>query len=401
MFTFWHLIEVFLNQPLIKSTFTYIFEGWFIWAPILAAYLFWESWLNYIHSVFIRNLSWVLLEIKIPREIMKSPKAMEVVLSALYNIRDGNLIERFWKGFLRLWYSLEIISIGGQIHFFIYIQTPLRNLVESQIYAQYPGAEITEAEDYTKIISPLDLKGEWNLSGTEFAMLKEEAYPIRTYTEFVEAGKIKEEEKIDPLTSFLEALGSLKEGEQIWFQILIRGATKDWKEKAEEVIDELKTQKGASAEVDPEDAFTRSLLTPGQREVLQAVERNVAKIGFETGIRAIYLAKKDIFDRERSGFVRGTIGQYNTQNMNGFKSAKGRSTTVDYFKRYREPRKKRNILKAYQKRSYFYIPYRHTPFVLNTEALATIYHFPGRVAETPTLGRIEAKRGEPPINLPV
>ncbi|MFH0803902.1 MAG: hypothetical protein V1877_02195 [Candidatus Tagabacteria bacterium] len=402
MYTFWHLIKVFLNQSSIKSTFTYIFEGWFIWAPILAGYLFWESWLNYIHSVFIRNLSWVLLEIKIPREIAKSPRAMEVVLSALYNIRDGNLVDRFWKGFLRLWYSLEIVSIGGQIHFFLYIQTPLRNLVESQIYAQYPGAEITEAEDYTKIISPLDIKEEWGLSGAEFTLLKEEAYPIRTYIEFgLEAGKTKEEEKTDPLTSFLEALGSLKEGEQIWFQILIRGAAKDWKEKAEKVIDELKTQKGASAEVSPEDAFTRSLLTPGQREVLQAVERNVAKIGFETGIRAIYLAEKDIFDRERSGFVRSTLGQYNTQNMNGFKPAKGRSTSVDYFKRYREPRKKRSILRAYQKRSYFYIPYRRKSFVLNTEALATIFHFPGRVAETPTLGRIEAKRGEPPINLPI
>jgi hypothetical protein len=47
------------------------------------------------------------------------------------------------------------------------------------------------------------------------------------------------------------------------------------------------------------------------------------------------------------------------------------------------------------------MPYQRTPFVLNTEELATIYHFPGRVAETPTFGRIEAKKGEPPSNLPI
>jgi hypothetical protein len=41
------------------------------------------------------------------------------------------------------------------------------------------------------------------------------------------------------------------------------------------------------------------------------------------------------------------------------------------------------------------------PFIMNIEELATIYHFPGTVATTPTLTRVEAKKGEPPANLPV
>lgn len=359
--------------------------------------MFWKTWLNYIRMVFIRKLSWILLEIKIPREITKSPRAMEVVLSALHNTGDGNMLERYWKGFLRTWYSLEIISIGGQVHFFIYVQTFFRNFIEAQIYAQYPGAEIAEVEDYGKIISTADLKSEWDLWGAEFSLNKEEAYPIRTYIEFgLEAGKIKEEEKTDPLTSFLESLGSLKEGEQIWFQILVRAATKDWKEKAEPIIEELQKKKGAPGE---EEDFSRTILSPGQREVLQAIERNVAKLGYETGIRIVYLAKKDVFDSSRKSIVSNALKQYSTQNMNSFKP---KTTSVDYFfKKTREARRKKTILRAYQERSWFYIPFRRKPFVLNTEALATIYHFPGRVAETPTLGRIEAKRGEPPINLPI
>jgi hypothetical protein len=39
--------------------------------------------------------------------------------------------------------------------------------------------------------------------------------------------------------------------------------------------------------------------------------------------------------------------------------------------------------------------------VLNTEELATIYHFPGMVAAAPTIERIEAKKVEPPPNLPM
>lgn len=398
MATLWHLIEVFFNQPSIKFALKYILKGWFIWLPILAAYLFWETWLNYIRMVFIRNLPWTLLEIKIPREIAKSPRAMEVVLSAIHNTRSGNMFERYWQGFLRTWYSLEVVSIGGQIHFFIYVQAFFRNFVESQIYAQYPGAEIAETEDYVNIISIADLKGDWDLWGAEFSLAREEAYPIKTYAEFgLEAGKIKEEEKTDPLSSFLESLGSLKEGEQIWFQILIRAADKDWKDKAESVIEELQQKKGAANE--DEKDFSRMFLSPGQREVLLAVERNVAKLGYETGIRMIYVAKKDAFTSTRKSIITNAIKQYNTQNMNSFRS---KNTSVDYFfKKTREGRRKKTILRAYQERSWFYIPYRRKPFVLNTEALATLFHFPGRVAETPTLGRIEAKRGEPPINLPI
>lgn len=398
MATLWHLIKVFFNQPSIKLAFKYVIGGWFIWLPALAVYLFWQSWLNYIHLRFIKNLSWTLLEIKIPREITKSPKAMEVILSAFHNTRNGNLVERFWEGFLRIWYSLEIVSLGGQVHFLIRVQKFVRNFVEAQIYAQYPGAEIVEIDDYTDIISFHDLKGEWNLWGAEFSFTKEDAYPIRTYIDFgLEAGKTKEEEKTDPLTSFLESLGSLNADEQIWFQVLIRPADSGWKKRAEAVIEELQQKKGAVTA--DENILSSMLLTPGQREVLMAVEHNVAKLGYETGIRAIYLAKKEVFSSTRKSILASAMRQYSTQNMNSFKPA---TTSVDYFfVKWREALNKKRILCAYQQRSYFYIPFRSKPFVMNTEGLATIFHFPGRVAETPTLGRIEAKRSEPPINLPI
>ncbi|MCK5590431.1 MAG: hypothetical protein KAI72_00610, partial [Candidatus Pacebacteria bacterium] len=63
--------------------------------------------------------------------------------------------------------------------------------------------------------------------------------------------------------------------------------------------------------------------------------------------------------------------------------------------------KKRTIFNAYKRRSYFYPPHKRKPLVFNIEELATIYHFPGMVAETPTFGRIDSRKGEAPINLPV
>jgi hypothetical protein len=77
------------------------------------------------------------------------------------------------------------------------------------------------------------------------------------------------------------------------------------------------------------------------------------------------------------------------------------SDLVNYFlKKKREAGKKTKILDAFRQRSYFYMPYDRKAFVLNTEELPTIFHFPGRVAETPTFGRIEAKKGEAPTDLP-
>ena len=42
----------------------------------------------------------------------------------------------------------------------------------------------------------------------------------------------------------------------------------------------------------------------------------------------------------------------------------------------------------------------HT-FVLNTEELATIFHFPGQIIKVPGLERVESKEASPPTNLPI
>ena len=40
-------------------------------------------------------------------------------------------------------------------------------------------------------------------------------------------------------------------------------------------------------------------------------------------------------------------------------------------------------------------------FILNIEELATLYHFPGEVAATPSLPRIDSVKGSSPSNLPI
>jgi hypothetical protein len=79
------------------------------------------------------------------------------------------------------------------------------------------------------------------------------------------------------------------------------------------------------------------------------------------------------------------------------------------------------MLTEYRERSFFHPPLRHKifsnipwpispavfpaykhfqTFVLNTEEIATLWHFPGQILKVPTLERIESKEASPPPNLP-
>lgn len=382
-----------------------VIDARFLWLPVILFLIFWKLWLYYIRSRFVSKLDWTILEIRLPREIMKGPRAMEVVLNVLHQTKDGNLLEKYWKGFLRPWFSLEIVSIGGEIHFFIYTQRFFRNLVESQIYAQYPDVEITEVDDYSKAAFINGFGREWGCWGTEFGLTEEDAYPIRTYVDYgLHETMTKEEQKTDPITSFIEFFGSLKEGEQIWFQILIRATKKKWQDEGKKLVEKLMKEAGVipKSEKPKEGMIEMGVfkLTPGQTEVIKAIERDVSKLGFDVGIRGLYLARNDRFNLVNIASLVGVMKQYNAMNLNGFKLVN--PTTVDYFlKKKREAKKKTKILNAFRQRSYFYMPYDRKVFILNTEELATIFHFPGRVAETPTFGRIEAKKGEAPTDLPI
>ena len=89
---------------------------------------------KYRHFSGLASMEWVLLEIKISKEITKTPQAMEIVLALLS--QDDT------------WFSLEMISIEGKVHFLVRCERKFKGLVESQFYSQYGGVDIFEVDDY-------------------------------------------------------------------------------------------------------------------------------------------------------------------------------------------------------------------------------------------------------------
>ena len=405
-------------------------------------YLIWEmtfhQWLKYKRAEFIKDINWIMLEIKLPREINKSPAAMEAVLEAF---QQGGGVGTWWdmyrKGNMLNFFSLEIASFGGDIKFFIRTPKKFKNIIESYIYAQYPGIEILEVEDYTNRIRYNDT--EHSLFGSGFSLSKADFLPIKTYLDYGLDRDPKEEYKIDPITPMLEFMGSLKGGEELWYQVLIRADKyKDWKKDAKEAAGYLMAGKDINGkgglELDETGkSFGDLRLSQVQKDTVRAIERSATKSGFEVFIRAMYLAPKSEFDGGKITSFFGMLKPFSSPNLNGFAPTEDTSFVFPWQDRkgtkivvLKDRMFKKFVLRVfadyYDQFDGFSFAYevnsrvdkflRHGvkfskwgppkgTFVLNIEELATLYHFPGKVAGTPTFKRISSTKSEAPQNLPI
>lgn len=394
-----------------------MFGTWPIWLPVAALSLFFSSWLDYKRRQWINKQGSILLEVRLPRDIERSPAAMELVLNGIWEDAVGSVTDVFLDGRVRDWFSLEIVSIGGQVKFYIWAFPKWKNTIQSRIYAEYPGAEIFEVEDYSLKVAQDPEKT--NMFGFTTALVKPDAYPIKTYIDYeLDKGGKEQEEIVDPIVPLLEFLGSLKPDEQAWTQILIQAHrkevfTKDAKikpkgDRTEGIKKELKNilEKDAHAKPEKDKPATFQNISKTQEDTYVAIERNAGKLAYDAMIRGLYIAPKDTFDKSKIGGLVGSFRQFGSSNLNGFKPDWTTSITyafTDLWDR-KKNRNQREILEAYKRRSFFNLPFRHDhgkPYILTVEEIATIYHFPGAVAATPTLSRVPSRRAEAPSNLPV
>lgn len=390
----------------------FVFKHFIYWAPFVLGFLLWKLWRELMLKKYLSAMNWVILEVKMPKDIKRSPLAMELMLNALYQTSSGPWTDQLFKGRVQDWFTLEIVSIEGSIHFFIRTNVIYKNFIESQIYAQYPSAEVYEASDYTKKIKYSDNDSTWQPLAFEYQLKGKDYMPIATYVDFgLDKEGVKDEEKIDPLTTVLEFFGTCGKGEQLWLQIGVKVSSEryskpgtwfgkqDWIAEGRAAVDTINTKY-------KKDAVSASELsmTQADKDTVKAILRNISKIGFDSGIRSFYWVKKGTnFDPSKAKGLVALFRPFQLGVSNLIAVEFG--TTFDFpwqdFQGIRLLNLKRKVFNAYKRRSFFYPPYKKKLFVLNSEELATLFHFPGMVAETPTFGRIESRKGEPPVNLPV
>lgn len=403
-----------------------------LWVPLILITIFTALWLRYVRADFFEKTSSVLLEIKLPREILRSPKAMELFFSsAVWSKGAVTYVDTFWDGKVGPWYSFEIASFGGEVKFFTWVWPKLRKIVETQIYAQYPTVEISEAPDYAARY-PYGPEGRF-MWGTYVKLSKPDPYPIKTYIDYGLDKDEEEETKVDPITPMLEFLGGLKKGEQCWIQILAQAhqdrswvhghlfSRKDWKDEAKAEINKLlhRDPKTQLTKEKADDFPATAILTELEKKQVESIERSLNKPAYECMIRALYFAEsaaQSEIPKSISALV-GSFRQYSADYFNGFRlgwftDLADETKDLLWFTGLREKAAAYfmkiyglKMYDAYRRRSFFHYPYRFfhvdKPFILTAEELATIYHFPGKVAATPTIGRAPSRKAEPPPNLPV
>ncbi|MEK7452827.1 MAG: hypothetical protein AAB614_01180 [Patescibacteria group bacterium] len=401
--------------------------GW-VALPIFLFFVWKTLWMDYIRLKYRLSIEWIVLEIRLPQIVEKTPKVMEYILAGLYSIKSGsNIIEKYIDGKNQLAISLEIASINGAIHFFIRTPEGYKKLITSQILAQYPEADIYEVDDYTLSL-PQDIPNkEYDMWGTELLFTKEDAYPIRTYKNFKEEISLGEGSKgqfIDPISSMMEILSQLDNGEQMWIHYLIKPADDKWQKKGRGLINRIlgKEKKKLSNNVIeeifyffhdmvwvlfgkvPESKIKKDdsqekdkRLSPGEKDTVEAIEESISKHGFHTNIRILYIARRELFSEPNTRAIWGTFNQFSTFNLNGFKKNDRVTPGVDYFfvKTRDHLRKRKLYLNARNK------IFKDRGMILNIEELATVYHIPSVIVETPSLPKVEHKKVNPPSSLPV
>ncbi len=416
----------------LDSFFEILKNWWWIILPFLFLKPFLFLWLWWRQERWKKKLKYILLEIKLSEESLKPIRAMEGVFASLWQIYDApNWKEKWIVGKKLLDYSLEIASIDGVPHFYIRTVAPLKNFVESSIYAQYPEVEITEVEDYTKNVSQNIPTKEWDMWACDMMQLKDDPYPFRTYKEFETERETKEEKRVDPMANLLESMGTLKPGEQLWVQMIIKPLTpkeNDWPKKGEKIVKKIMGKPSLSLESflpyaikgagrvliagEPLEEKKPELgklelgalkLSPGEIEVIKGIQKKIAKYGFETNIRFIYLGRKDAFFKPNLKLALGYFNEFNTQNLNAMKPWGKTITKIQLILIERRLySRKRRIFRQYVKRRTPLDPRKGGTYILNTEELASFYHFPSRiVAPAPSVPRIPAKKGEAPPALPI
>lgn len=312
-----------------------------------------------------QSLDSTLLQVILPRDNEIKIDAAEQFFSSFAGIKaSGNLSLLKFKPHI----SFEIVGMPEDIRFYIYTPNKYRDLVEKQINASYPDAEIRIVEEQNSKEGFI-VGNEYNIFSKEgkaaFASLKlkDSNYkPLKAYKDFA----------VDPLSSITSVLAKMSHGEGAAIQLLITGADSKWSKFGREYI--AKTKK---TESNPETAAYSA-----DPKELEGIENKISKPGFETVIRIV---------------VSSTSKEAAQAHLENIVSAFGQFDGINSFTKNRHWWFKGGFITDF---IYRYLPTNGDMSVLTSEELAGIFHFPNKSITTPHLEWLNAKRAPAPVQIP-
>ncbi|MBU0668006.1 DUF87 domain-containing protein [Patescibacteria group bacterium] len=397
------------------------------------------------------------LMIRVAKENEAGPIVAEQIFSTIHGVtRDIGFWDRL-RGDTQDRISFEIASVERSIRFYAHFPSRLRNLVEGQIYAQYPNVEISEVEDYScpsgvevseseavktegrelkalvniekaikkseeKRFTPVeDFK---NAIGIELELSNPDIFPIKRYPQFEDK---KAKFSLDPLSAITSTLAKFNDpDEQAWIQVVFRPLEDKWRTIFIKCIRIL--NKGIYLNIAKlQTLYARAYTT--RSRILRIVFFPVYWIFALQGLKSGVVNETDTGDssvtvdeevsrtHDRESTISGAMDKvskllyetnvrivYLPKHANKEVALVKLREIAGSFKQFSIPQVNgfvigetlygKDIVERYNRREL------RKSFVLSVEEIATVYHMPNLTVTTPNIYWVRSRRVEPPGDLP-
>jgi len=300
------------------------------------------------------SLDFVTLLVRLPKDNEIKIDAAEQMFAGLHSLKKYGLFSFLQPEEL---ISFEIVGLKEEISFYVSCTKRIRDLVEKQIHGAYPFADIKEQDE----VNIFNEKGRVAFTSLKF---KQANYlPIKTYKDL----------PTDGLSLITSGFSKMGDGDGAILQILIYPEGNGWQKKGRNYIKNEKKR-----EADPQKA------TYGHDpKEMEAITTKVEKPGFRVSIRMVVSSPKDVDADSHLSNLTGAFAQFSSA--------------------YNEFKKPWFFIKHLFMIDFIY---RYMPLfnfgtcILNTEELATIFHFPNKTVETHHIKWLTAKNAPAPNLIP-
>ena len=299
-------------------------------------------------------LDFVTLLVRLPKDNEIKIDAAEQMFASLYSVKkDG------WFHWLQPedLISFEIVALKEDLAFYINCPRKIQDLVEKQVHGAYPGADIREVDE----VNIFSEKG--RVAFASLKLEKADYFPIKAYKEL----------PTDGLSLITSAMSKMGDGEGAVLQILLQPESRRWQERGYSYMQHEKKR-----EADPEKATYKH-----DPKKMEMIDSKISKPGFRVSIRIVVSSTNAATAQSHLNNIVGAFAQF-TSPQNNFKKVTlfmKHLFMIDFIYRYMP------------------ILTRGT-MILNSEELATIFHFPNKTVETHHIRWLNAKTAPAPSNIP-
>ncbi len=263
--------------------------------------------------------------------------------------------------------SFEIVGLPGDIRFYVSTPNKYKDFVEKQINGAYPDAEIRE-------VTEKDALHPGGIIGNDYNIFSENSkvasVSLKLKGSDYEPIKVYKDLPVDPMSTLTSILAKMTEGEGAAIQVMISPAESDWKKLGRAHLS--KTKKN---EANPETAKYSE-----DPKELEGIENKIGKPGFNTIIRIV---------------VSSSTLESAEAHLNNIENALAQFDGINEFTKNKN-RMKKDFMNDF---IYRYMPKRGQTSVMNSEELATIFHFPNKAVATPHIHWVNSKRAPVAANI--